>query len=91
MKTWEGVIAALMTGTIYMIVPDVLNRVQTVMFLIVIWGLCVAFIWMIEEVNHRYQQMVWRRTHSKRRFYNIDLRRTGYVEVESGKEVMISD
>ena len=89
MKTWEGVTAAVMTGTIYMIAPDVLNRIQTIFFFLAVWGMCVAVIWTVEELHKRYRRMIWRRTHSKRVFYNIDLRNTGYVEVETGKEVNI--
>lgn len=88
MKAHEGIIAGVSTLITYLACPDILNKWETTLFLIVVFGCSVAAIWSLEEFQKRLR-MARRIRNRKRRVYNINLRYTGLVE-ESGKEVQLN-
>ena len=88
MKAYEGVIAGVATLVTYLACPDILDKYETVLFLIVVFGACVAVIWSLEEFQKRLR-MARRIRSRKRKVYDINLRYTGLVD-ENGKEVQLS-
>jgi hypothetical protein len=79
--------ATLTTLIIYLAAPDILNKWETVLFLITVFGCAVCVIWGAEELRTRIKRarLIARR---KRRVFDINLRSTGLVE-DGGKEVQI--
>lgn len=83
----EGVVALIGTTAVYMAAPDVLNKIQTVLFLFFIFCCFVGAVWAIEEFEARIRA-ARRVSRRKRKVVNIDFSRTGMVEIETGKEVV---
>ena len=81
----EGLTALAATVITYLVCPDVLDKVETVMFMIAVWGMYVACIWAVEELNRRVQR-ARRIAKRRRRLANIDFTFTGLVD-EKGNEV----
>ena len=79
--------ATLATLTIYLAAPDILNKWETVLFLIFVFGCAVCVIWGAEELRARIRR-ARRIARRKRRVFDINLRSTGLVE-DGGKEVQI--
>ena len=88
MKLHEGIIAGVSTLIAYLVAPDVLNKYETVLFLIFVFGCAVAVVWALEEFQKRLR-MARRIRNRKRKVYDINLRYTGLVE-ESGREVQLN-
>lgn len=87
MKNFEGVIATASTIITYLACPDILNKWETVLFLIVVFGSSVAVIWALEEFQKRLR-MARRIRNRKRKVYNINLRYSGLIE-DNGREVQV--
>ncbi|MBR6983891.1 MAG: hypothetical protein IKH75_10280 [Ruminococcus sp.] len=87
MKRGELTGATLATLIIYLAAPDILNKFETVLFLIVVFGCAVCVIWSIEELQKRIRR-ARRIAKRKRRVFDINLRSTGLIE-DGGKEVSI--
>lgn len=87
MKLYEGIIAGVATLTTYLACPDILNKWETALFLIVVFGCSVAVIWSLEEFQKRLRTA--RRIKSrKRKVYDINLRYSGLID-DNGEEVEI--
>ena len=78
-----GVMAAISTAIIYLVTPDTMSRMQTLLFLITVFGCSAYFIaWVIEEiesVKRKRRSLVIRQ--KKQRWQKvIDFRMHSYVK-----------
>ena len=78
--------ATLATLIIYLVAPDILNKFETVLFLITVFGCAVCVIWGAEELRTRIRR-ARRIARRRRHLVNIDYSRTGLIEESTGKEV----
>ena len=85
MKRGELTGATLATLIIYLAAPDILNKFETVLFLITVFGCAVCVIWGAEELRTRIRR-ARRIARRKRKVFDINLRKTGLIE-DGGKEV----
>ena len=86
MKRGELIGAMVTTAITYLACPDVMDKWETMAFMVVIFGCCIAALWALEECQRRIR--VARRIRRRRRqVFDINLRRTGLVEEGTGKEV----
>lgn len=74
MTRFEGLFAGVTTAVMYMLTPDDMNHIQTILFLIVMFGLMTTVIWSAEELYHRIR-LARRISRKKRTLVNIEFRR----------------
>lgn len=89
MTRGETIGAATATMIAYLASPDILDKWETALFLAVVFCGCVAAIWAAEEFMKRIRR-ARRIARRKRVVYDINFSRTGMIEEETGKEVVIT-